>query len=194
MNTPAHVIFATAAFARPYDRRRTLAAITGALAPDLSLYVMASVSLFILGMDPNHVFGTLYFSDAWQQVFKIDNSFFVWAGAFVLAWGMRAKNGMVFAASGLLHLALDFPLHHDDGRPHFWPISDWVFQSPISYWDRAHHAGIVGPVEMALSAFFCLMLALRFTSLRSRLLIGALAVVQLFPVFIWVFIFASDAV
>ena len=99
---------------------------------------------------------------------------------------------MVFAAAALMHLALDFPLHHDDGRPHFWPASDWVYESPISYWDRRHYAGIVGPIEMAMSALFCLILMKRFPSIRSRLLIAGLAVVQLAPVFVWVFVFASD--
>ncbi|QFT93833.1 hypothetical protein FIU86_13360 [Roseovarius sp. THAF9] len=77
MNTPAHVIFAAAAFARPFDRRRTVAAVAGGLAPDLSLYVMVGVSLYLLGLDPGYVFGTLCFSDAWQRVFRIDNSFLV---------------------------------------------------------------------------------------------------------------------
>ena len=98
---------------------------------------------------------------------------------------------MVFAAAGLLHLALDFPLHHDDGRPHFWPLSDWVFQSPISYWDRAHYAGTIGPIEMALSVLFCGVLMLRFDSVRSRLVLVGLATVQLFPLFIWAWVFAA---
>ena len=193
MNTPAHVIFAAAAFARPYDRMRTFAALAGALGPDLSLYVMAGTSIWILGLSPHYVFDTLYFSDAWQQVFKVDNSFIVWGAVFAFAWWLGAKNGMVFAASGLMHLAFDFPLHHDDGRPHFWPVSDWVFQSPISYWDRAHHAGVVGPIEMGLSLLFCLLLIRRFPSLRSRMLICALAAVQFAPVFIWVFVFSANS-
>ncbi len=193
MNTPAHLIFAAAAFARPHDRRRTLAALSGALAPDLSLYVMVGVSLYVLGLSPHYVFDTLYFSDAWQRVFAVDNSFIVWGAAFGVAWGMGARNAMVFAVSGLMHLAFDFPLHHDDGRPHFWPLSDWVFQSPVSYWDSAHHAGIVGPVEMAVSLLFCLILMRRFTSLRSRVLIGGLGAVQLLPLVMWTYIFAVGA-
>src|SRR6056297_1024692 len=193
MNTPAHLIFSAAAFARSHDRRRTLAALGGALAPDLSLYVMAGTAILVLGMSPAHVFGTLYFSDAWQQVFRIDNSFLVWGAGFILAWWYGARAGMVFAASALLHLAFDLPLHHDDGRPHFWPLTDWVFESPVSYWDRAHHAGIVGPVEMAVSLLFCLILMRRFTSLRSRVLIGGLGAVQLLPLVIWTYIFAVGA-
>ncbi|WP_135501392.1 cobalamin biosynthesis protein CobQ [Roseovarius aestuariivivens] len=191
MNTPAHVIFAAMAFARPYDRRRTIAAVAGALAPDLSLYLMVAVSLGLLGISPRTVFDELYFSDAWQAVFKVDNSFFVWGAAFGLVWWWNARNAMVFAAAGLLHLALDFPLHHDDGRPHFWPLTDWVFQSPLSYWDHAHHAGLIGPVEMALSALFCGILMLRFQSVRSRLVIVGLGAAQLFPLFIWAWIFAT---
>lgn len=191
MNTPAHLIFAAAAFSQPYNRRRTFAALAGALAPDLSLYLMAGTALFILQMPARYVFDTLYFSDAWQTVFAVDNSFIVWGLAFALAWWMAAKNAMVFAASGLLHLAFDFPLHHDDGRPHFWPLSNWVFESPVSYWDTSAHAGIIGPIEMALSALFCLILMRRFPSLRSRLLIAALALVQLAPVFFWALVFAQ---
>jgi len=35
-------------------------------------------------------------------------------------------------------LFLDFPLHHDDGRPHFWPLSCSVYESPVSFWGRTH--------------------------------------------------------
>ena len=185
------MIFAAAAFAKPHDRRRTVAAVAGALAPDASLYIMASVSLYILQISPQVVFDELYFSPAWQQVFAIDNSFFVWGAALGLAWWLKAPNMVVFAASALMHVALDFPLHHDDGRPHFWPLSDWVFESPVSYWDRSAHAGIIGPIEMGLSALFCLILMRRFTSLRSRAVIALLGLIQLAPVFIWMFVFAS---
>lgn len=191
MNTPAHLIFAAVAFAQPYQRRTTVAALGGALAPDVSLYLMAGVSLYVLGLSPDYVFGTLYFSDAWQAVFMVDNSFIVWGAGFALAWWMGARTAMIFAASGLLHLAFDFPLHHDDGRAHFWPVSDWVFESPLSYWDRSAHAGIVGPIEMALSALFCVILMLRFSSLRSRVLIGSLGAIQIAPVFFWAFVFAQ---
>ena len=194
MNTPAHLIFAAAAFAQPYRRRYTVAAIAGALTPDLSLYLMAGVALFVLGLSPEHVFGTLYFSDAWQQVFKIDNSFLVWGAGLLLAWATKSRTAMIFAASGLMHLALDFPLHHDDGRAHFWPLSNWVFESPVSYWDTGHHAGIIAPIEMGLSLLFCLILMRRFPSVRSRLLIGALAAVQLTPGIIWAFVFAQNSV
>ena len=191
MNTPAHLIFAAAAFARPHDRPRTIAALAGALAPDLSLYLMAGISLFILGLSPSYVFDTLYFSDTWQMVFKIDNSFILWGAGLAAAWWFRSPNGMVFAAAGLLHLAFDFPLHHDDGRAHFWPLSDWVFHSPLSYWDNRHYGGIIGPIEALVSLAFCVLLFLRYESLRSRAVICAAALTQLSPGLIWAYVFAT---
>jgi len=191
MNTPAHLIFAAAAFARPHQRMTTIAALTGAFLPDLSLYLMAGVSLFWLHLSPDYVFGTLYYSEAWQAVFAVDNSFILWGLGFILAWRLKSPAGMIFAASGLLHLAFDFPLHNTDARPHFWPLTNWVFHSPVSYWDSRHYAGIISPIEMTLSVGFCLLLMRRFESLRSRVMIGAIAVVQLAPVFVWAFVFAG---
>lgn len=190
MNTPAHLIFAAAAFARPDDHKRTVAALAGALLPDLSLYLMVGVSLFVLGLSPHYVFDTLYFSDAWQTVFRIDNSFILWGLVLGLGWWRRSPTVMVFAGAGLLHLAFDFPLHHDDGRAHFWPLSDWVFRSPLSYWDHRHYAGIISPIEMLVSFAFCVLLFFRFDGLRARAVICAAAAMQLAPVFMWAYIFA----
>ena len=191
MNTPAHVIFALAAFARPGDRRRTVAAVAGALAPDASLYLMSGVSLYVLGISASYVFDVLYFSDAWQQVFAIDNSFVLWGVLLGFCLWRGWENGRVFALSALLHLVFDFALHHDDARRHFWPVTDWVFVSPVSYWDRAHYGAYVGPLEIAACVVLGALLIRRFWSLRSRAVIGALLAMQVAPVFIWVFVFAS---
>ena len=78
MNTPAHLIFGAAAFARPDAWKVTTAALFGALLPDLSLYVLCIWHLFILGMSPEVVFGKLYFSDGWVRIFRADNSFVLW--------------------------------------------------------------------------------------------------------------------
>ena len=119
MNTPAHLIFGMAAFAKRDQPKVTAAALAGALIPDLSLYLMAGVSLFVLQIDPNVVFGELYFSDAWQAVFRVDNSFVVWGILLAIALWRRAVWGIALTGAALLHIGLDFPLHHDDGRAHF---------------------------------------------------------------------------
>ena len=150
MNTPAHLLLGAAVFGRGGERRLIWAAVLGALAPDASLYLLAGVSLFVMSIPPHIVFDELYFSDAWQTVFAIDNSILLWGAVMALAVWRRSPVLIAFAGAGLLHLALDFPLHAGDGRPHFWPLSDWVFHSPVSYWDSTHHAAWVAPVTVAI--------------------------------------------
>jgi len=189
MNTPAHLIFGAAAFARPGHQAVTIAALAGALAPDLSLYLMAGWHLFVLGTPPQVVFDELYFSDLWQLIFSIDNSFILWSIGLAVALWRRSPVWIAFAGAGLLHLALDFPLHHDDARAHFWPLTDWKFISPVSYWDRNHYGNIVGPIEMILSLLCLGFLWRKFSTLFPRVLIVAAGLLQVAPVFIWVFVF-----
>ncbi|CUI27874.1 hypothetical protein [Cognatishimia activa] len=150
MNTPAHLLIGWAAFARNKPNTIVAAALVGGLLPDLSLYVMASTSLFILDIPPSVVFGQLYFSDLWQTIFSVDNSFFVWGALLALAIWKKKEWGIALCGAALLHLLGDLPLHHDDGRAHFWPLTNWIFESPLSYWDTRHHAGIIGPLEFLL--------------------------------------------
>ena len=191
MNTPAHLIFGMAAFAKRDQPKVTAAALAGALIPDLSLYLMAGVSLFVLQIDPNVVFGELYFSDAWQAVFRVDNSFVVWGILLAIALWRRAVWGIALTGAALLHIGLDFPLHHDDGRAHFWPLTSWIFESPVSYWDLGHHARIVAPIEITLSLLFCLVLFRRLRSVWERALVVSLGLVEVAPGFIWLFVFAG---
>lgn len=192
MNTPAHLIFAATAFARRDQWKVNIAAVLGGFAPDLSLYAMAGVSLFVLQIDPQVVFGQLYFSDGWQLVFSIDNSFVLWGVGLAMAWYVKSPWAIAFCGAGVLHLVFDFPLHHDDGRAHFWPLTSWKFESPLSYWDRDHFGHIVGPIELALCAMFSAVLWRRLPDLLSRCTVAVLLLMQFAPVFIWVFVFSKN--
>ena len=189
MNTPAHLILGLAAFSKKDARKVTGAAAFGALLPDLSLYVMAGVSLAILQIPPNVVFGQLYYSSAWQTVFAIDNSFLLWGLVLAFAVWWKAAAGIAFAGAGLLHIALDFPLHHDDGRPHFWPASDWVFESPVSYWDKAHHALWVQPIEALMVLVCVFVLFRRFPRWAMRVLALVLLGMELMVARSWLMFF-----
>lgn len=192
VNTPAHLLIGAAVFARPAQGRILGAACIGALLPDLSLYVMAGTALFVLGIPPGRVFNELYFSDAWQGVFAIDNSFLLWGLLLGLALWIRRPWAVALTSAALLHLGLDFPLHHDDGRAHFWPLSDWVFQSPVSYWDRDHGAGWVAPLEAGLAVGAALALWLRRPPLWGCVLTGALLLAELWVVRQWLFFFVDS--
>ena len=185
MNTPAHLVLGAAVFARPARAGLLWAALLGGLAPDLSLYLMAGVSLLVLRIPPQVVFDELYFSAAWQTVFAIDNSVFVWGALLAVGLWRRWPVMQVFAGAALLHVALDFPLHHDDGRPHFWPLSGWVFESPVSYWDMAQGAGIAAPIEGGLVGLATWALWQRFRAPWPRILFAGLLLAELWVIRGW---------
>ena len=178
-----------AVFGKPDRTRVTTAALLGALAPDLSLYLMVAVSIWMMGIPAEVVFRDLYYSDAWQAVFAVDNSFVFWGIGLGLAIWAKRPALIAFAAAGILHIALDFPLHTHDARQHFWPLTDWVFESPVSYWDSSAHADIVGPVALMVSFGCAAYIWSRFQSLTIRLLAGILALMDLMSSGVWRFVF-----
>ena len=189
MNTPAHLLVGTGLFARTDRKGSYRAALLGAMAPDMSLYLMTVVSIWGMGIPAETVFGEYYYSDPWQAVFAVDNSFILWGLLFLVALWRDWPLVAVFAAAGLAHLALDFPLHTHDARPHFWPVTNWVFESPVSYWDRAAHAGIVGPLEFTLSCGCALLVWQRFRSLGIRCVTVLLLGLETMSAGVWRFVF-----
>lgn len=189
MNTPAHLLIGLAACARRGQPGGAKAAAAGGLLPDLSLYLMAGVSLFVLQIPAERVFGELYFSPAWQSVFAIDNSFVVWGALLAAALAVKSRLLGAFATAGMLHLALDFPLHNDDARRHFWPLSDWVFESPFSYWDSDHHAAAVAPVGLAMVLAAAVVVWRRWPDWRARLGVLAICAAEIWVVRQWLLFF-----
>jgi len=191
MNTPAHLIIGVAVFARPDAHRINLAALIGALLPDFSLYFMVVWSRFVRGTSFDEIFAEQYFSPYWQGVFTIDNSIPLWSAGFAIGLVLRWPVLIVFAGAGVLHLLLDFPLHHDDGRAHFWPFSDWIFESPVSYWDPGHFGGIVGPVEGLLCLGLLVILWRRFEGMFAKVVILAAGLLECVPAILFPILFSQ---
>lgn len=189
MNTPTHILLAAALFARPGHPRRSTAAVIGGLLPDASLYVMVAWERFANGLTPDQIFDEAYFSRFWQTVFAVDNSAPIYG--LLLAVGVWARQPWVFALAGaaLTHIALDLPLHHDDGRAHFFPFTDWVFESPVSYWDVHHYGGVVGPLETGLAVLLAVILWTRWRALWIRASVAFLFVAQLLTSALWLIAF-----
>lgn len=181
MNTPAHLIIGAAAFGRARQPWITVAAVLGSLTPDLSLYFMVAWNRWVRGMSAQQIFDVAYFSDYWQQVFAIDNSIPIWLLVLCVGAFLRVHTVVVFAMAGLLHLVLDFALHHDDGRAHFFPFSDWVFASPLSYWDSSAYGHIVGPLEAGLCAILLVVLWRRHGGWPARTLLVLVGLAELVP-------------
>ena len=109
----------------------------------------------------------------------------MWGALLGLAIWRRSAIGIAFAGAALLHIALDFPLHHDDGRPHFWPLTSWVFQSPFSYWDRRQGASMIAPLEGVICAALLVVIWRRYTSWVQRALWAAVLGLELWVIRGW---------
>ena len=168
-------------FAKPEQRKVMTAALLGGFLPDFSLYFMFFWHKLVLQTPTQTIFNDLYFSDYWQKIFAMDNSFIVWGILLGLALFLRSEWMIAMSGAALVHLLCDFPLHVDDARAHFWPVTMWKFESPISYWDSTHHGNIVSTLEFLL---ICVMLGVlwwRFENKMPRIVIALCAVSMIIP-------------
>lgn len=178
------MLIGAAVFARPVAPNSLLAALAGGFAPDLPMLAMVLWSSRILGLPEHKVFGEFFYSDAWQAVFAIDHSFFVWGALLALA---QLRGGMVlraFTGSGLLHSIADFLTHHDDARRQFWPITDWVFRSPVSYWDARYFGNVFAVFEVGLVVALAAYLCWNRTRIWERAVVLSLAALIVIPVMV----------
>lgn len=152
----------------------TKAFLWGGAAPDLPLIVMTVVAAawfmvgrgWGLGESLSHVFRDLYFSNpfwkAANNVLQAPAMLLLWLGVVLLIrrrWPSPGRALLWFLAGMVIHVALDIPVHHDDGPLLLFPF-EWTvrFHSPISYWDPRHHGDVVGIVEYASTAALVLYL------------------------------------
>lgn len=163
MNTPTHLIINVAVLTRQGQVAVNLAVIAGALIPDLSIYVLFVWSK-LAGIPEMTVWREIYWQEPWQTFGAISNSIPLYLTLIGIGFLIKKPIFWMFALSALLHLAFDFPFHADDAHRHFWPISDWRFHSPLSYWDSSKFGDIVSVVEMIAGAALCVVLWRRFDS------------------------------
>ena len=96
----------------------------------------------------------------------------------------------MLSTSSLLHALTDLPLHHDDGRPHFWPLTNWVYVSPVSYWDPRHHGDQWSLIETIIMAVLAVVLWRRYKSVLARSLVAVTALSLLAVSGMWTLIFS----
>lgn len=178
--TQTHLLLAASLFAKPGQTRRNTAILAGALVPDISIYVLFAWAT-IQGIPQATLWNETYWSEPWQSLSAIGNAFPLYFAFLLLALVIAAPKDTrprwqslpaLFCLAALVHLATDFPVHHDDAHIHFWPFSDWRFQSPISYWDRNHHGGGFAIFELLLGLALMTILFKRFKFLWIRVILG----------------------
>lgn len=197
MNTQTHILMGVAAVvpltrvvgSLPWPRRTLIlvvAAVMGGVLPDATVALMISIGA-AQQVPMDVVFGQWYFNDFWQRLGAMTNSIAVFGAIALLAWASLRRGAvavwlqanevaLVFSVSGLLHALSDLPLHHDDGRPHFWPFTDWVYASPVSYWDSRHYGNIWSMIELAIVTSLAVVLWRSYTHWIARSLVLVAAV------------------
>ena len=172
MNTPTHVLLNAALLTKKDAPNKNLAVLAGAIAPDVSMFVLFFWAKIIAGIPERELWRDVYWQEPWQTLSAVSNSIPLFGALFALGLALKKPVVWLFALSALLHIALDFPFHSHDAHQHFWPLSTWRFHSPLSYWDPNSHARIVGIFEVALAVVCGIVLFRRFDALWVRIAVA----------------------
>ena len=179
MLTTTHALAGLAALSRRDAPTRNRWVLFGSLLPDIPIFVWGGWHIFVLGTDGATLWRELYFAPFMQTLIAPFNSVVVLGALAALAWWQRQRGWaqalLMVALAGLLHIALDAPVHTEDAYRHLWPLSDYRFHSPVSYWDADRGAGWFMFVESAVVLLCVAVLWRRFSALWVRGLLGVIA-------------------
>lgn len=186
MNSPTHSLLALALLSRKDTPNRNGAILIGSIIPDLAIYLWAPYQSLKNGVSGEDMWRELYFQAPMQNLISYFNSIPIYLALLIIGWVMRAKIWgqflLFFALAALIHMATDLPVHAEDAYRHFWPLTDWRFHSPLSYWDIDHHANWVSGVEAILGLICIFVLWRRFPKLWVKVILALLTVFYLlFP-------------
>ena len=184
MITPSHIIYNWAA-ARALDGQmgqdpiRTKAAIIGGFLPDTPTYILFFVQTFVMGTSQQELWSSVYFDSAWTPVITLSHSFLLWPAVIILGYLLQKHFMMWLGAGSFFHSFMDFFVHNDDAYRHFWPLSDWKFESPISYWDPEHYGSLVSGADTVIVMLLLLFIMKKMTTKRMRHMVGAIGFIYL---------------
>jgi hypothetical protein len=195
MNTQSHLIinsFAANKLYRNLDKTEELSVIGGALIPDSAMFVFFVYYSFIVGAPQDVMWKELFFQPSWQAVFSVGNSIPLFFLLLLVSIFLKNRAFILLSFSVLLHIAGDFFVHADDAHSHFFPLSDFRFESPISYWDPNFHGQWVSIVEIVLVLICSYFIFRRFKSTPVRVLIVIGNMLNIFSYIFLFFIFKGE--
>lgn len=203
MMTQTHFLVAAALLCRPErSARQNIAILAGAFAPDAALYTLF-VWAMVTGIPQDQLWDVVYFAEPMTTFTAIFNSAPLYVAititgialvrpASVELAGPHAPDtpvgfgrflapsytnmALLFGLAALTHLAADLPVHVEDAHPHFWPVTDWRFVSPVSYWDPRHFGGQFAIFEALLGVVLSVIVFRRFSAWWVRALTIALVI------------------
>ena len=128
------------------NRKITIFIVVGAVLSDVGMFVFYLWQL-ALGTTESIIWSVEYYRPVWQAIFDLLHSIPLALLGMLISWKSGRPWLLVFFASILLHALGDLPLHHDDAHRHFFPLFDWRFFSPVSYWNSAYYGNWASLVE-----------------------------------------------
>lgn len=166
MITSTHILLAMASLTKRDDKKRNAIVFFGSLLPDLAVFLWYPYQKLVNGVADREIWRELYFEPPMQNLIAWFNSIPIFVALAVIGYIARAKRWgtllLVFSLAALIHISTDMPVHAEDAYRHLWPLSDWRFHSPFSYWDHNHHAGWVNKIDIALAVGSAAVLWQRF--------------------------------
>ncbi|NER79486.1 MAG: hypothetical protein F6K42_07865 [Leptolyngbya sp. SIO1D8] len=172
MNTPAHVVLSMLCLGRQDTANLLTPVIFGAVLPDAPIFAFYFIERVVKGTSESIIWREAYYREGWQNLIDFFNSVpLIIIGFIVTAWA-GSRIGMALFSSMFLHVLGDLPLHHHDAHRHFFPFSNWRFESPVSYWDPAFHGDLITRLEILLVIASCIILLLTYQSLPAKISVG----------------------
>jgi hypothetical protein len=207
MFTQSHILLNSNVLTRKGFRARNIAVLCGAIVPDSDVWIMYMVER-IRRIPGCEIFHFRYLEEPWTSVQAALNSFPLYLSLAILSLltgklvksgassistssdilpGMRIRQlcrlAFVFSVSALMHIGIDFLLHHDDARRQFWPLSSWVFESPVSYWDPNYFGSYFVFFEITLGIFLAATLWRKVSARSHRIYILMFCIAYTAPIY-----------
>ena len=181
MVTTTHMLMAAFATTRPKMRPWIVfLGWLGGLFPDVPMFVM--VGMARMAESPVNLWRQpdgLYWVDPWRTLTGLTHSIPIWTILVLAGWfGWRRGGGwlataglavLVFSAGALLHSVADLLVHTHDAHQHFLPFSNWVFHSPVSYYQRDHFGREFSVFELVFALTAAVFLFRWFRSWTVRI-------------------------
>ena len=172
MRTFSHaIVAATIGKKAEIGRGSLLAFIVGSVLPDAPIGVL---TLLAIVNTPDMSSAMTYMDRAytssplWIALHNTPHSFVVMGLLSVLGYVLIRKRWgrwlLWYAAGATLHIVIDIATHAGDGPMFLYPLSDYRFDSPVSYWDPAYYGRAFTAFEYLLDA---ILLAYLFISYRA---------------------------
>jgi hypothetical protein len=171
VHTPGHAVINVAALGTALDPALAAPIIAGAVLPDVPIMVLYLKERILHKTPENVIWSDHYQRRFWQDLIHGTHSLPLAAIGLAIALAAGSMIFAAFFASVLLHAAADLPVHAEDAHRHFFPFSNYRFESPISYWDVRRHGKVVALVEMLIVFAASVVLWGWYVELWSRALV-----------------------